>query len=73
MFKGFKCNDCGNIAAQVYSIFLDEVLPSFPHRCQMQAGAHIRGVWGGVSHPPSFVKYVSKVGPETWDEKSRSS
>ena len=27
----FKCNDCGNIATRVYSVFIesDEVLPSF--------------------------------------------
>ena len=29
IFKIFKCNDCGNIATRVYSMFIDEVLPSF--------------------------------------------
>ena len=25
----YKCNNCGNIATWIYSILIDEVLPSF--------------------------------------------
>ena len=31
LFWYYKCNDCGNIATRIYSIFIDEVPPSFCH------------------------------------------
>ena len=63
IFKIFKCNDCGNIATRVYSMFIDEVLPSFSTLHGRTKNHHFEPAYGfeiSILEPSDLV-YCSSV------------